>query len=234
MTLATFGWNKMASSEAVAAVGLERLLKNAAVTGLASGLPGGLANVEISSFVNEGSFTADPAKIRQSMYEMAVVGGLFGASSSLLARIGAAPHSTQARHQLDNLAQFEIPNNDSRWSLPFAVQGSEGQFALSAMNRTKFVAELFKESPSGSGKYGSLKPIKFSSSDFSSLVKSITNETSETASVHESSRAHLKELWARKARWSTNLRKPFITVLSPISKSWIGSFQKRRSGESPC
>ena len=81
--------------------GLDRVLKSGPVSGLLSGAMGGFANVQADSLINHGTFSTDSAALEKSMYEMGVVGGLFGLTASGMARLSArmspeAPTRTEA------------------------------------------------------------------------------------------------------------------------------------------
>ncbi len=88
MSLSTHGLDMMANSHFAASLRVDGLLKNSLISGVVSGALGGVANVEADSLVSTGRFSADGDKLLQSASDMAVMGGLFGATSSILARVG--------------------------------------------------------------------------------------------------------------------------------------------------
>ena len=75
MTMATFGWNKLASTQVFENARLAGFLKSAPITGLATGTLGGITNAESSSLITNGTLTVDGGTIAKSAYEMSVIGG---------------------------------------------------------------------------------------------------------------------------------------------------------------
>ena len=100
MTLASHGWNRFAGSEPMAKIGLGGFLKSSIWPAAPQERPGGFVSAETSSLLTEGKFNTDSASIGSSMYQMAVVGGLFGATSSGLALLGRARNSVKLEHSV--------------------------------------------------------------------------------------------------------------------------------------
>ncbi len=82
--LTAHGWNRFASSETVARFGADTILKNAMVTGAASGAVGGLVNLQLNSVITDGKFTTDSGKIADSVVEIATMSALFGGTARTL------------------------------------------------------------------------------------------------------------------------------------------------------
>ena len=116
LTLGTLGWNRIAGQAWVERLGADKVLKSSIVSGLASGVPGGLANAEINSLLSDGKFTTDGATIGKAMGEMAIMGGLFGATTSGLALLGQAGRSAlsgnlSAARESETLLSENVPGS---------------------------------------------------------------------------------------------------------------------------
>ena len=91
-----------------------------------SGALGGFANVQADSLINQGAFSTDGATLRQSMYEMGVVGGLFGLTASGMARLSArmSPELPSGRG-----SKMPIRLENSDWE--YRLDESGGEFTAS-------------------------------------------------------------------------------------------------------
>ena len=76
-----------------------------------SGIFGGIANVESSSLITDGKLNFDGKVLAQSVYEMSVTGGLFGAGSSVF--------SKAARDAIMIPSAEQVPITSKGSSLPF-------------------------------------------------------------------------------------------------------------------
>ena len=87
MALTTHGWNKVAGSRVLADVGVASFLTHPIVSGIVSGAAGGVASLEVGSVIGSGKFNTDRTQVTKAASDMAVMGGLFGASFGLLGRV---------------------------------------------------------------------------------------------------------------------------------------------------
>ena len=122
LTLGTLGWSRLAGHSWVERLGADRVLKSSFVSGLASGVAGGLANVEINSLLSDGKVTIDGATIGKAMGEMAIMGGLFGATTSGLALLSRAGRASLPASPLDARDRLDLERQETSLNSLFGAE----------------------------------------------------------------------------------------------------------------
>ncbi len=72
-------------------------LSNPIVSGFVSGIPSGALLAELTSLKDTGSFTTDGKQILKSVYEVSLLGGTFGATTSLSGKMHETYFSSRAK-----------------------------------------------------------------------------------------------------------------------------------------
>ena len=135
---------------------------NPVSAGILSGIPGGIFNAELDSVANKGNLTLDPTKIGQSIYEMSIVGGAFGAAGLVAGRISGARSAndflgdkrtlaleTDSARTSDDAAQFEPKFNI--FTAPRAKPSSVSKFLSNIPNPADWLNLDFGPQPAFAG-----------------------------------------------------------------------------------